>query len=168
MFLTKVIYSCGHEGFVELPDNEKKRASQLKFYETKGSCPDCYALALAARDAQNSIGCSKIKMHDDRYKTEYSDCKFTRVGITEDKYRYVFIPYEKIAADGVLKVLGIKKTDANYSEHYEIAVNNYINRDVSKARKNLVYREDVSDALKERLSKAFDIIEKYQDIISKQ
>lgn len=167
MSLTQIKYSCGHEGFAELSENERKKANQLNFYKTKGSCPDCYAKIVAERDKKNSEGCSKIKMSDDKFKNEYSECKFTKVGVTEDGFRFVFVPYNRIAAEGVLKVLGIKKNNPHYSEYYETAVNDYINRNTSNARKKLLYNEEIPDERKERLYNAFEIIEKYQEAVLK-
>ncbi len=167
MNFTNITYSCGHDGYVELPENPKKRESQIKFLTEKASCPDCYAATLAKRDAENKIGCSKVKLSDDVFKAEYSDCKFTKVGITEPNMRYVFIPYERVAAMGVLKALGVKKDTPDYKEQIEFVAQKYLSKDTSAARKKLLTDEHISDNTKERLSVAFDIIEKYQEIISK-
>lgn len=164
--LTKVTYSCGHDGFVELSENARKRENQINFYLTKGSCPDCYAEIVAERDKTNGIGCSKIKMTDQKYKSEYSGCKFTKVGIDEDGFRFAFVPYKQVAAEGVLKVLGVKKSNPLYSQYYETAINDYLNRNTSKARKELLFNEEISDERKERLCRAFEIIEKYQEVVS--
>ena len=38
-----VIYSCGHSGEVELFGPSKERERKLKWYQTSGLCPKCYA-----------------------------------------------------------------------------------------------------------------------------
>ena len=166
--LSHIVFSCGHDGMIELPTNDKEREKQLAYYQNKASCPDCYAKIVAERDENNSKGCSKIKMLDEKYKTEFSDCKYTKVGIKTDNERFVFVPNERIAAEALLKVLGIGKSSTDYKEQYNKAISDYLLRKTDAARRKLLIQEDIPDETKSRLSAAFDIIDRYQELVNKQ
>lgn len=166
MKFAQVMFSCGHEGYVELPNDTKRRNSQISFYNSKGLCPDCYAERMAQTDSRKGKGCLKVKMSDSRYSKEYSECQYTRVGIEKDGERFVFIPKDRAAAEAVLRILGVRTDDPDYERKYRIAVEDYILRDTTEARRRLLYAEHISDDRKERMSAAFDVIEKYQESIS--
>lgn len=168
MKFSEVRYSCGHYGYAELPIDEEEREARLVFYSTKARCPDCYAKIAAKRDNRKAIGCIRIKMDAGEYSKNYSDCQYTRVGIENDDQRIVFVPKERVAAEAVLKILGVKYNNPKYERMYRIAVDDYILRDTSNARRKLLYADNISDCQKERISTAFDVIEKYQESVSKQ
>lgn len=163
MNLSKVMYSCGHSGVVELPTDEKKRSNQIANLKTKVFCPDCWAKMLAEKDAKNSVGCQKIKMSDKTYREEYSDCAFTKVGVEEVDCRYVFVPFEMAATLNILKVLKIKKDNPNYKKYYQNVIENYLNKSTKNARAALEQR-DVPNETKKVIFAALNVIDKYQNI----
>ena len=163
MKLSKVMYSCGHTGIVELPADEKKRSSQIANLKTKVFCPDCWAKMLAEKDAKNSIGCQKIKMSDKKYREEYLDCAFTKVGVEELDCRYVFIPFEKAATLNILKILKIKKDNPNYKTYYQNVIENYLNKSTKNARVELK-EKNLPKETQNVILAALNVIDKYQNI----
>lgn len=67
-----VTFSCGHTCTIGLTGPGKERESKIKYYETHGLCPDCYA---AIKKTQAQYGCDAVKMLYREYKAKYSDCK---------------------------------------------------------------------------------------------
>lgn len=161
MKIKEIVYSCGHEGFVEVSDDPKMN-SKLNFYQKKGSCPDCYAEIIKKRDSENKLGCAKVKMSEKTYREEFADCKFTKVGIEESGKLFVFVPYERAAVTSILRCLGVKKSSPDYEKMYENVKDNFLTKDTTGARKKLADDTTLSDKARANITKAFDIIDKYQ------
>ena len=47
-----IIYSCGHEGVVELLGKEKDRQRKIEWYESTGLCPECYKKEMREKEAK--------------------------------------------------------------------------------------------------------------------
>lgn len=164
MNLIPITYSCGHKGVIEGSLDPQKREAQIKFYETKGSCPDCYAKTIAERDAANKAGCLVTLVSDNEYKENYSNFKFTKVGIKEPNKRYVFIPYSHIAAEGILEVLNIAKDNPNYKEYYNNIIATCLDRSTNEAKSRII-ASDFSHEKKQRIMAAYELIDGYQEHI---
>lgn len=87
-----VTCSCGHTTILELYGPTAERERKIKWYETYGTCSECYAADKAAR---LSATCKIVEMHYGEYKRNYSDCDTVPNSYNpQTKHIRVFVPYE--------------------------------------------------------------------------
>lgn len=86
----ELICSCGHKAVIPLYGPDVARYHKVTWFETKGLCPSCYAIAHPPKTPDKY---EEIRMHYGQYKTSYPDCEVKQGSYDyADKTIVVYVP----------------------------------------------------------------------------
>ena len=107
--------------------------------------------------------CSTVKLTTDTYKLKYPKCRIRKDLPKEEGYVYALIPFERIAADGILEVWGIPNDGSDkYKTTYVKIVNETLRYPTKGMLEKLEKTSNMSSESKENIKKIIAIVDAYQ------
>lgn len=113
--------------------------------------------------------CSSVRMSYELFKDRYRKCKPRSDLPKENGFVTVLVPYERIATDAALEVMGVNTDADQYPEAYCRVANETLRQDVTKTRASLEARKNKLDSDRyQKMSLILKIVEAYQDYLRKR